>query len=236
MHLSRLAFRAGILALFALIASGCAAFPPGTPLPDILHEINATLQPNEILLQPGDGINVQALNSKELNQTTTIRPDGKASFLYLGEVEVAGLSVSQLHEMLTRLYDKEVVAGELLVRAGNLSEREIHFMGAVRGRASIRIGPGMTIDLIEALARVGGAKDTFTLIEHTVLIRWMPDEEKRRHWVIDASQKYWANPELLHLQAGDIVYIPTHPIRIWTQWMREITKLLPLPRIIVAEG
>ncbi len=240
MHHSRSALRATLVALATLVASGCAAFPPGTPLPDILPEINATLQPNEILLQPGDGIEVKfsdvagtEATTQSLNQMTKIRPDGRANFAVLGELEVAGLSIGQLQEKLTVLYDKEIVAPPPLVRAGGLSERHVHFLGAVSNRAKIQVGPGMTIDLIEAFAEMNIPQDTFSLIEHTVLIRWMPDEQKRRHWVIDASPKYWANEELLHLQGGDIVYIPTHPLRITTQWVRELVKLLPVPNLLI---
>jgi hypothetical protein len=233
-NLSRTLIRAVVAALVTLVASACNSYPPGIPLPDVLDEVNATLRPNVIVLEPGDSVVVKSLISSKVDQTTKIRPDGRAVFPLLGELEIVGMTVDEVDELLTRLYEEQITAPDLLVRAGKLAARSVVFGGSV-GSSVLPVAPGMTIDLVEALARMGIPKDTFTLIDHLVLIRWMPDEGRRRHWVIDAREAYWTHPELLYLQPHDIVWIPEAPLRDAAAWVREAVKLIPLPYITTAD-
>ncbi|HED66544.1 MAG TPA: hypothetical protein ENJ09_13440 [Planctomycetes bacterium] len=219
------------LAIVAALAlsTGCASYPVGTSLRDAIPEVNATLHPEVIVLQPGDGIQLQFPNNAKYDQTTKVRPDGKAMFLLVGEVEVSGMTVPELQDYLKSEYEKQIIAPELLVRSSGLGNRNIYFAGAVGGQRVLPVAPGMRVDLVEALARIGAPKDTFAMLEHTVLIRWMAEEGKRRSWIIDARPRFWTNPDPLYLQANDIVYVPEHPLRTATQWVREATKLIPLP-------
>ena len=217
------------LGLALLLSVGCASYPVGTPLQEAIPVINATLSPEVIVLQPGDTIQVQIPDKPKYDQTTKVRPDGKAEFLLVGEVDVTGMTVAELQEYLKAEYEKQIIATSLFVRSSGLGDRNIFFAGAIGGQRILPVAPGMRMDLVEALARIGAPKDTFAMLEHLVLIRWMPEEKKRRHWVVDARPRFWTNPDLLYLQANDIVYIPEHPLRNATQWVREATKLIPLP-------
>jgi protein involved in polysaccharide export with SLBB domain len=232
MDLARTLIRHGLLAVAALLACGCKAYPPGVPLPDIVDEINATLQPNVIMLQPGDTLELKFPNNANLNQTVKVRPDGNCSFLLVGEMNVAGLSLSELQDVLGELYDESVVAADLLVRTGPLRDRNVYFLGPNGGRGNIQVSPGLTIDLLEALSRSREPKNSFTLMEHALLLRWMPDEGVRRAWVIDVSPEYWTHPQPLYLQDGDYLYLPRHPIKTVNEWIRELLRLLPVPNIV----
>ena len=219
------------IALLVVMTSSCVSYAPGIPLPDILDEVNSTLQPKVIILQAGDAIAISSASNPKVNHTAKIRPDGKATFKVVGELQVEGLAVEELRESLTLLYGEQITAPDIEVRSGGIGGRNVFFIGSIN-QGTLPVSPGMNLDLIEAMARLGIPRDTFTTVEHTVLIRWMPDEGRRRSWVIDASSEYWTNPEKMLLQAGDIVYIPRHPIRGAAEWMREVARLFPIPSFV----
>lgn len=229
MRSPKLLSRVVALLLACMSGASCASYPPGTPLPDILAEVNATLRPDVIVMQPGDGLNLRFPNNSQWDQTTTIRPDGKARFLLIGEMEVGGLTIPEVQDLLSNAYEQQILSPDLVVRPTGLTNRNVFFMGSVGGQASLPIAPGRKLDLIEAFARTGTPKDTFTLLEHLVLIRWFPEEQRRRYWVIDAREEHWTHPELLYLQANDIVYLPRHPVKPAAEWVREAVKLIPIP-------
>jgi protein involved in polysaccharide export with SLBB domain len=218
------------LCAVALLAS-CEPVRAGRPLPDIIDEVNATLQPNVIVLQPGDSVQVKFLSGpsdgpNEYDQAVTILPDGTGYFQLLGSRLLDGMTLDELETMLKEEYGKVLVSTDLVVRPATLRPRQVTFMGEV-GSGPMEISPRLTIDLIEAFGRVGGPKSIFSLLEHTAILRWMPEEKQRRVFIVDASRKYWYSPRLLYLQANDIVYVPRHPISTIGDWSREILRVVP---------
>ena len=76
---------------------------PGDVIEIIYH---TTLKPTEksYILSIGDVIKVEFYYHPELNRETTILPDGKIALPLKGEIDVSGLTPSQLAEKITRLY------------------------------------------------------------------------------------------------------------------------------------
>ena len=234
--LSALASRIRRLTLvlgLALFASSCNTYEKGIPLPDILDEINATLAPNLLLLQEGDELTVK-FRAEEIgekyDQQLRIGPDGKAVFKGLVEIDAVGMSADELDATLERLIEEKVQDASLEIEITKLSNREVLFIGSMKTRV-VSVLPELRAEFIESMARIRAEGTTFTLLESVILIRWMHDEQRRRYWIIDAREQFWTNPELLYLQAGDIVYFPDHPIKRTGDWIRELTRLLPLPQI-----
>jgi protein involved in polysaccharide export with SLBB domain len=217
---------------FALCFTACEPVRAGRPLPDMVDEVNATLQPNVIVLQPGDSVQVKFLSGSnipgahEFDHSVTILPDGTGYFQLLGSRLLDGMTLDELETMLKEEYGKVLVSTDLVVRPATLRPRQVTFMGEV-GSGPMEITPRLTIDLIEAFGRVGGPKSIFSLLEHTAILRWMPEEKQRRVFIVDASRKYWYSPRLLYLQANDIVYVPRHPISTIGDWSRELLRVVP---------
>ncbi len=228
--------RAHWLCAAALFFAACEPVRAGRPLPDMIDEMNATLQPNVIVLQPGDTVEVRFLSGgTEFNQSVPILPDGTGYFQLIGARTVDGMTLDELETMLKEEYAKTLASTDLVVRPGGLGPRQILFMGEVGGGPQV-ISPRLTIDLIEAFGRAGGPKSLFSLIEHTAILRWMPEEKQRRVFIVDARRKYWYTPRLLYLQANDIVYVPRHPIQNIGDWSREIFKVFPFTSVFIGVG
>jgi len=89
-----------ILLLIMIGLTGCFSSNP--------KDIEAFLKPREVdvtaekyVLQPPDGIEIHYSKVSEIHlQRQQIRPDGKASFEALGEIEVAGKTLEDVAEIL----------------------------------------------------------------------------------------------------------------------------------------
>ncbi len=224
--------RAVLLIAAALLCAGCA-IREGVALPEIAEEINATLSPDVVVLQPGDAVAVRFETNPEFNQTVTIQPDGKGTFMFLGDLVIEGMTIEELTAELKELYAASLVSIDLLVHATNLSQREIIFLGAVNAPGPLNVLPFQTREFVEALALSGGPIDTFAVLKRTLLIRWDPVSGVKRSWWVDASKQYWDKTPALFLQAHDLVWVPRQPIKPMADWMREFFRLLPFPTQIL---
>lgn len=216
-----------VMCLALLVSSGCA-YPT---LREIAAEINATLAPPPTFLLPNDQVSVAFPRKPEWNQTVTVRGDGRATFLFLEERVVAGMTMAKLHEELSAEYTKKGVLDpvELTINLVNVAVRSAVVMGEVRTPGVVDIEGGH-LSLLEAIGRAGGhIKDTADLSE-ALLVRWMPGEGKVRTWYFDASLEYWGSGTPILLQSHDMVFIPNttiDEINIWVD--KYIRQMIPIP-------
>ena len=154
-------------AALCLLGSGCAS-TRGTsvvrnqmsiPFDDIQKEQLVASRDTPYLLQRGDAFSIISLADKELNQSDVIvLPDGTASFVGLGTRTVAGLSVNDIVDLLTREYSKTFRDVKLSLAMKHVSDAFIYVLGEVErpGMYGIsRQGAGM----LSVIAKAGGMTD-----------------------------------------------------------------------------
>ena len=98
--------RASLLFIFLSIffLSGCVsavknesyASPPASSLP--------SPQMSEYRIQPGDQLDIKFYYHPELNESLTVRPDGKISLQLIHEVPASGLTPEELRGLLKTKY------------------------------------------------------------------------------------------------------------------------------------
>jgi len=130
---------ASVLALLALLGSGCAS--AGKPMPDVAAEINATLDATPARFLPHDTLEVKFANDPNYNQSVKVDQNGNVALLFVGNVNVAGKRPDQVREELDRAYKAKLTAPELSVNLVQLeptgdtvSNRAIH----IRARSGTR--------------------------------------------------------------------------------------------------
>ncbi|MFQ5654130.1 MAG: polysaccharide biosynthesis/export family protein [Planctomycetota bacterium] len=214
-----------IVALCAL--PGCAS--SGDPLMKMAPQVNSTLQRGAITLQAGDTLDIRFPNSSEWNHTTLVRPDGRASFVGIDELQVMGLTVEELDRRLTELYSGILVKPELTVLVDALSARRVVVIGEVRRPGEVILDSGH-LSLIDALGRAGGPRKDSARLESTLLVRWAGEGEPLKAWKIDARPKFWGRSEALLLQPYDLVFVPNTTIdKIDIFVDKYIRQIIPLP-------
>ena len=201
--------RGGLLAAAAALLGGCVA--AGRPLPVVAPEANATLESGGGFVVVGDELEVRIPANTDWTHTTRVRPDGKASFLFAGDLEVAGLTPDAIVKKLAEAYRAQLQKPEVTVLLHTPAARTVIVMGEVRRAGEISITDGR-LTLLEAIGKAGGPLKDSARLESTLLVRWLPRERRQVSWKIDASDGYWGSPVPLFLQPYDVVFVPNTAI------------------------
>ena len=143
-----------MLAIIVVLSiSACA--PPSKVSPtaaSIQNEIASS--PPEVVLSPGDVIDVKFRFTPELDYQQTIRPDGKITLQMVDEVTAAGLTPEGLDKHLTQLYSTKLKSPEITVFVVSLANQTIYVTGQVNRPGAHDLAPGTTV--IKAITMAGG--------------------------------------------------------------------------------
>ena len=114
----------------------------------------ANAQAHKIIV--GDEVTIKVLGEEDYSIVATVRGDGKITYPYSGDIEVVGLTASELRDKILVVIRKELKRPEVLVSVRELtsSGMTVNVIGAVKtpGKQTLKEGSRM-IDLI---ATVGG--------------------------------------------------------------------------------
>ena len=120
---------AGLILFSTLL--GCATVQPAKTPMEMASEPEARLT-----LGPGDVLDIKFYYAPELNESQTVRPDGKITLQLIGEVAVKGKAPAELQEELVRAYTGAIK------EAGNRRHRpESQRPEGIRRRGSQNPGP-----------------------------------------------------------------------------------------------
>ena len=215
-----------IIAISALLAA-CAAqqelrnIPPPSPL-EMVQSTPA------YIIHPGDQLNIKFFYNPELNESVTVRPDGKISLQLVDEVQVAGLQPAELDEILTRRYSQELKKPTITVIVASFTGHRIYVGGEVNQQREMLLSPGMTV--VQAIFQAGGFRETASP-ENAILIRMGAEKEPiaMRLDIQDAMMGKGAGAKLV-LRPYDIVYIPKSYIAEANKWVNQYIERLILFR------
>lgn len=220
------------LAGLALLLASCTSLPEGQPVEVLATEVNATLGLAGMPLTPGEELAVRFRRSTEWDQPLVlVRADGRATFLGLGELEVAGRTVDEVRRDLVAGYDALGIleAKQLSLTLVKPAQRRISVLGEVRNPGTYPLPDG-AIGILEGLAMAGGYVRDTALLGHALLVRWVPDERNVRSWRVDLSTGQFAGKETILLQAHDVLFIPPKAVVHVNDWIdRYIRRNLWLP-------
>lgn len=220
-------FSLSIIFLILAIA-GCETVKPSTQSDPVLSEPAPPepLPESALVLSPGDGIDIKFFHTPELNDSQTVRPDGKITLQLIGEVTAQGKTPDDLRGELIRLYTPELKNLEIAVIVRSLSDRRVYVGGEVNKPGVIPM-PGR-LTALEAIMEAGGFKMETAKLKSVVVIRQR--EGKLRGSLIDFSEtpNGQVDPSF-YLQPRDIIYVPETAIVKVNRWVDQyIYKILPM--------
>jgi polysaccharide export outer membrane protein len=180
-------------------------------------------------LGPGDVLDFKFFNTPELNDSQTVRPDGKIMLQLIGEVTAQGKTPEELRAELIKRYTPELRNPEVAVIVRSLSDRRVYVGGEVNKPGIIPM-PGR-LTALEAIIEAGDFKMETAKLKSVVVIRQR--EGKFRGSVIDLSgtPNGEAGPPF-SLQPRDIIYVPEAAIVKVDRWVDQyIYKIFPVRNI-----
>lgn len=212
--------------LFVIIfwLMGCGS-TPDVPKANELTIAPVPKIPQTYLIQPRDQLDIKFFYNPELNETVTVRPDGKISLQLIDDVQAAGRSPSQLDEILTQAYAKDLKKPKITIIVRSFTGRQVFVGGEVNTQGLVELTTGMTP--LQAVIHAGGLKET-AKPEETIVIRKGEDNRPIPIRVDLKNALYGKNGEAsFYLQSFDVVYVPKSSIAEANKFVEQyIEKLL----------
>jgi len=190
---------------------------------------------DEYVIGYGDKLDVSFLYNESLDQRDIkVRPDGKISLPYVGEVRASGVAVSTLDSILTAKYSEIIVNPNITVIIRDFASQVVYVLGEVGNDGGYAYTHGMT--LMGLLAQGRGPTDKGMQNGVLVIRRIAPDHvvgiqidfkelvEKKR---FDLD---------IPLEPNDIVYVPKGKIAKAADFADMLSKILMTPMDLYIKG
>jgi protein involved in polysaccharide export with SLBB domain len=225
--MKKLSAIASFLFLFFSFACGPVVKNP-TPISYTGIQKTYPYTEQEYRVQVGDQLDVKFFYNPELNEQVTVRPDGRISLQLVHEIRVAGLTPSQLTDLLTQKYAPELKKPEIVVIVRSFGAHKIYVDGEVTKPGLVPLIGFMTV--LQAISQAGGMKDTARTSEVVIIRRG----ENNEPFVSQVNLRKVINGtdmgQDITLKPFDIVYVPRSPIADINIWVDQyIRKNIPIP-------
>jgi polysaccharide biosynthesis/export protein len=110
--------------------------------------------PADFNLGPGDVLNVSIWKQPGLSLILPVAPDGSINYPLIGQVRVAGLTVKQLEEVLSRRLRDHVRDAQVTVTLSETHSYRIYVVGEVSRPGEFEVK--LPITVLQAIAIAGG--------------------------------------------------------------------------------
>ena len=195
----RRALRVSLSVLAATLVLACAH---GAPPPPEAGPMDRA----DYVIGAADLLRIQVWRNPELSVDVPVRPDGKISVPLANDVQAAGLTATELKDVLTKALSDYVAAPDVTVMVQQINSKSVHVMGEV-GRSMV---VQLVVDMraLEVIAMAGGFSPYADKSDIRIL-RPNPDGS-----VVEYRFNYKAflkgkHPEAnLRMQPGDTIVVP----------------------------
>lgn len=130
-----------------VLAMACASRPVTPPPPPDAPQ-------GEYRIGPSDVLQVMVWKNPELSVEVPVRPDGKISVPLANDVQAAGLTASELRDILTQAIAEYVTAPDVTVIVTQVNSKRVYVVGEVQRPSAIPLTDDMRA--LDAIAAVGG--------------------------------------------------------------------------------
>jgi protein involved in polysaccharide export with SLBB domain len=209
---------------------GCVRYPEIPQIPDSTAspELYAPHPEPSYPIQIGDVLTVRSYYNPNLDQEVLVRPDGRISLLLIGDVEVAGMTPSELNKLVSDSYRKLSSSTDAVVSVKESSGLSVYLMGEVKNPAMHRLQGSLT--LMQAVAESGGFLPTANRSEIVVLRRQA--NGRSVGYKVDGERILSQEAADPYLVRADIVYVPKSQIANVDQFVDQYINQI-IPRLVL---
>ena len=179
--------------------------------------------PEQFQIGPGDRIAITVWHHDDLSMDVTVAPDGTISFPLLGTVSVAGKTYTEIRDILTGSIATYYNEPQVAVNIIELQNQKVFVIGEVAQPAVLQLSSEMSI--LEALTRAGGINQ-YSRTSNVLLVRGGIDEPRLFTVDVDRIFSKGDMDQLVFLQRGDIVVVPTRTITNAARFFREVSGVM----------
>lgn len=180
-------------------------------------------------LQPGDQLDVKFFYNPELNEQLVVGPDQNVSLQLIGVVNVAGMSVADMSDALTRRYGTILRQPEATVILRKYAVSRIFVAGEVNNPAAYALDSG-PLTAFQAIVQSGGFRKGAERANVIVLRASGAGKPQFIKLDLQSHLEQTAEADLL-LRPYDIVYVPQRRIAEIADFFDEyFNKIVPIYR------
>ncbi|MBN1478919.1 polysaccharide export protein [candidate division KSB1 bacterium] len=194
---------------------------------ETMAKVNKSAGPREYHLGYGDVVEIKFFHNAEYNDVVAVRPDGKLTLQRLGDIDVAGMRVTQLDSIITSNYSEILVNPDVTVFVREFGGHYVYVLGEVQHPGSYNITKGMSI--LRAIATAGGPLFSAKM-NSIILIR--SDEQKNltaeRINLLPSNFETLLNNDMQVLPY-DLVYVPRTFVADLESFVTQIYKIVMPP-------
>jgi len=211
-------------AMTALLLVACASSHQRVPnIAEVDPAVRRVPTPEEFRLGPGDRIAIDVWRHNDLDMEITIAPDGTITYPLVGSVTAAGMTYPELVSVLTvaiaEYYDDPQVAVNIV----ELQSQKVVVLGEVATPSVLQLGGEMSI--LEALTITGGINSS-SRTDNVLLIRGGLESPELYTVDVQAIYTEGALDQVVYLQRGDVIVVPTRTITNVGRYFREVQTIL----------
>lgn len=213
----------------SLSSCGVTKIKPNTPIPSSETAGRTRPMPPEPIyrLSPGDDVELKFFYAPEMSQVLTVRPDGHVNMMFHGDVYVAGMSATELHDTAVDLYSQQLKRTDMVVNIRSFSTRFIFLSGEISAPGKKRLAMGAT--LTQVLSDAGGFKES-ARTDNVVILRRGPNDERQIITVdVDKIFNGASLEDDIVMQPMDTVFVPRSDIAEVNMWVdRFLRRNIPI--------
>lgn len=152
-----------------------------------------------------DVLRVVVWKNDALSQTVAVRPDGRISLPLLGDLQAAGLTPTELRDVVTEKLTEFVAAPEVSVIVTEVQSLKVSVIGEVPKPGRYDLKSRLTV--LDMLAMAGGLGQ---MASRTRIVILRPNGEamKRIEFNYNRATQPGGESDNIFLQPGDIIVIP----------------------------
>jgi polysaccharide biosynthesis/export protein len=168
-------------------------------------------------LHPGDTVDLNLRFTPEYNQTLIVQPDGFITVNLIGDVQLAGLTLEQAHDLLVEKLSVRLNKPELNLVLKDFQHPYVVVGGEVQTPGKIELRQSMTA--MQAVVLAGGfkptARDTRIVVFRHIDSNMGEVKVLNLHKIQDDKQL----ERDMALQAGDMILVPQNRIATFSRYM-----------------
>ncbi len=188
-------------------AGGAGAVPKtAATAPEIPESSKTRGVPDDYVIGAGDVLQISVWKEPDASiPNVVVRPDGKISIPILKEIEVVGLTPTQLEKLITERLSRFIPAADVTVVVTGINSKKIYVLGAVKKEGPLPYTYRMTI--MQALSEAGGLTD-YAKRKKIYVLRMENGKEYRLPFDYNAALKGEHMEMNIPLMPGDTLVVP----------------------------
>jgi polysaccharide export outer membrane protein len=185
----------------------------------VLGHADTQLHPRpRYILRPGDTLQLQYRLTPDLNQTVSVQPDGYVDLNVAGEVQVAGLTVTQAHDLIIQKESEHLNHPELNLILEEFTRPYVVVAGEVGKPGQIEIRDNMTA--LTAILMAGGFTQNAKSGQVIVFRKVNDTIDEVKELNLTSVHKTVQLEHDMALQPGDLVLVPHDKISRLQHYMQ----------------